>query len=292
MEGETIKIMNQDLVRLDRFDGSNFTRWQDKVRFLLTTLKIAYILESSLAPLAEPSDKDTPEEVEKRRKREEDNLLCRGHILNALSNRLYDLYTNTKSAKEIWDALESKYKAEEECTRKFLISQYFEFSFIDGKTLLPQIHELQVIVNKLKVLKIELPEAFHVGAIVAKLPPTWRSYRKRILHKNEDYTLEEIQKHIRIEEESRIRDKGVNESKDETSKANAVSHKNPKRNNNNKKGSGNPLGPKKDHEQFKDIRGNCFVCGKFGHYARVCRYRKDPHENEVNAIEKEEEILA
>uniref|UniRef100_F6I3U5 ADP-ribosyl cyclase/cyclic ADP-ribose hydrolase n=1 Tax=Vitis vinifera TaxID=29760 RepID=F6I3U5_VITVI len=30
MEGETIKIMNQDLVRLDRFDGSNFTRWQDK----------------------------------------------------------------------------------------------------------------------------------------------------------------------------------------------------------------------------------------------------------------------
>ena len=70
MEEETIKIMNQDLVRLDRFDGSNFTRWQDKVRFLLTTLKIAYILESSLAPLAEPSDKDTPEEVEKRRKRE------------------------------------------------------------------------------------------------------------------------------------------------------------------------------------------------------------------------------
>uniref|UniRef100_F6HQH0 Uncharacterized protein n=1 Tax=Vitis vinifera TaxID=29760 RepID=F6HQH0_VITVI len=25
MEGEIIKIMNQDLVRLDRFDGSNFT---------------------------------------------------------------------------------------------------------------------------------------------------------------------------------------------------------------------------------------------------------------------------
>ncbi|RVW45262.1 hypothetical protein CK203_110169 [Vitis vinifera] len=41
MEGETIKIMNQDLVRLDRFDGSNFTRWQDKVRFLLTALKIS-----------------------------------------------------------------------------------------------------------------------------------------------------------------------------------------------------------------------------------------------------------
>ncbi|KAL6350820.1 hypothetical protein AAG906_031406 [Vitis piasezkii] len=51
MEGETIKIMNQDLVRLDRFDGSNFTRWQDKVRFLLTALKIFYILDPTLAPL-------------------------------------------------------------------------------------------------------------------------------------------------------------------------------------------------------------------------------------------------
>ncbi|RVW71440.1 hypothetical protein CK203_057561 [Vitis vinifera] len=53
MEGETIKIMNQDLVRLDRFNGSNFTRWQDKVRFLLTTLKIFYILDPTLAPLPE-----------------------------------------------------------------------------------------------------------------------------------------------------------------------------------------------------------------------------------------------
>ena len=166
------------------------------MRFLLTTLKIAYILESSLAPLAEPSDKDTPEEVEKRRKREEDNLLCRDHILNALSDRLYDLYTETNSAKEIWDALETKFKAEEEGTKKFLISQYFDFKFFGDKPILPQIHELQIIVNKLKVLKIELPEAFQVGAIVAKLPPTWKSYRKRILHKNEDYSLEEIQKHI------------------------------------------------------------------------------------------------
>ncbi|RVX02551.1 hypothetical protein CK203_031075 [Vitis vinifera] len=72
MEGETIKIMNQDLVRLDRFDGSNFTRWQDKVRFLLTALKIFYILDPTLAPLPEPKENDTPQVVAARKKREED----------------------------------------------------------------------------------------------------------------------------------------------------------------------------------------------------------------------------
>ncbi|KAJ9687220.1 hypothetical protein PVL29_015897 [Vitis rotundifolia] len=209
MEGETIKIMNQDLVGLDRFDGSNFTRWQDKVRFILTALKIFYILDPTLAPLPEPKENDTPQVVAARKKREEDELICRGHILNALSDRLYDLYTNTNSAREIWEALENKYKVEEEGTKKFLISQYIDFKFFDEKPLLPQIHELQVIVNKLKVLKIELPKAFQVGAIVAKLPSSWKGYQKRILHKSEDYSLEEIQKHLRIEEESRSRDKMV-----------------------------------------------------------------------------------
>ena len=77
MEGETIKMMNQDLVRLDRFDGTNFTRWQDKVSFLLTTLKISYILESTLEPLPATTDKDTDEVKAQRKKREDDNLLCR-----------------------------------------------------------------------------------------------------------------------------------------------------------------------------------------------------------------------
>ncbi|RVX23596.1 Retrovirus-related Pol polyprotein from transposon TNT 1-94 [Vitis vinifera] len=149
--------MNQDLVRLDRFDGSNFTRWQDKVRFLLTALKIFYILDPTLAPLPEPKENDTPQVVAARKKREEDELICRGHILNALSDRLYDLYTNTNSR----------------------------------------------------------------GRFGRLLKTSTKPRKKRILHKSEDYSLEEIQKHLRIEEESRSRDKMVEESNGGTNKANA-----------------------------------------------------------------------
>lgn len=59
MENETtmatIKLMNQDVFHLDRFDGKDFTRWQEKSKFLLMILKIFDILDSELASLLEPT---------------------------------------------------------------------------------------------------------------------------------------------------------------------------------------------------------------------------------------------
>lgn len=76
--------------------------------------------------------------------------------------------------------------------------------------------------NKLRAVKIELPESFQVGTIIAKLPSSWKGYRKKLLHNSEDFSLENIQKHLRIEEESSERDKNEN-SYEGLTKANAVS---------------------------------------------------------------------
>ncbi|GAV87921.1 UBN2_2 domain-containing protein, partial [Cephalotus follicularis] len=143
---------------------------------------------------------------QQRKKREEDELLCREHNLNTLSNRLFDLFTGMKYEKEIWDNLEFNYRAEEQGTNKYLIVKYFDFKFVDTKPLLEQVHELKVIVNKIRALKIENPETFQVGEIIAKLPSSWKDYGKKFLHKQEDITHEQIQKHLHIEEESRLRD--------------------------------------------------------------------------------------
>ncbi|KAK3033854.1 hypothetical protein RJ639_034272 [Escallonia herrerae] len=49
--------------------------------------------------------------------------MCRGHILNALSDRLYNFYESFDSAKEIWKALEYKYKVQEEGSREIVLNQ-------------------------------------------------------------------------------------------------------------------------------------------------------------------------
>ena len=117
----TLKMLNHELMKLDRFDGTNFSRWKDKMKFLLTALKLFYVLDPNLMPFPLASDEDTDEIKAQRKKREENELICRGHILNTLSNCLYDLYTSMKSPKEIWNTLEAKYKTEKIVTNKFII---------------------------------------------------------------------------------------------------------------------------------------------------------------------------
>ena len=45
MDTNTIKIMNQDFIRLNRFDGASFMRWRDKLKFMLIALKVYYVLD-------------------------------------------------------------------------------------------------------------------------------------------------------------------------------------------------------------------------------------------------------
>ncbi|KAK3033411.1 hypothetical protein RJ639_032384 [Escallonia herrerae] len=124
--------------------------------FLLTALKVQYVLDPNLPPLPKITDNDSDETKAVRKKCEEDELVCRGHILNALLDRLYDLFTSSKCPKEIWKALENKYNNEKKGADKFLTLKYFEFTMNDSESVLDQVHQLQILVSKLKDLKVEI----------------------------------------------------------------------------------------------------------------------------------------
>jgi hypothetical protein len=57
-----------------------------------------------LPPVSTPKEDDYGEIKMQRQKREED-VLCCDHILDTLSDRLYDVYKSMKTAKEIWKYL-------------------------------------------------------------------------------------------------------------------------------------------------------------------------------------------
>nr|KAJ0204881.1 hypothetical protein LSAT_V11C500270260 [Lactuca sativa] len=250
---------------------------------MLHVLKLAYVLDPKLAPLpadlipkaGKTVDPTIIFDLDKQRAlRSESEELCVGHIKNSLSDRLYDLYAPVKDLRELWSTLELKYKAHEESTNKYLVSKYLEFQMVDDKPIMEQ-----VMVNKLNVLTISIPELFQVGAIIAKLPPSWKDFSKIMMHKSEDYSLDDLMKHLHIEEETRTRDKhGKFGSSVHHVSAGGSGHKT-KFGGQNKRN----LGPKKQsfkkpshqNPNSKSKRvGLCHVCREIGHYARECKDHK------------------
>ncbi|KAK0599546.1 hypothetical protein LWI29_006218 [Acer saccharum] len=280
---QSIQVMNQDLIHLERFDGENFTRWQEKVKFFLTAFHLAHILADDLETIPEEKADDSKELKEKRKKHKEEDYLCRGHILNALGHTVYNAYRNIGTAKELWTALDNKYRIEEASNQKFLIGNFMDYKMSDSKSIMTQVHELLNVISDLKVAGVNLDESFLVGVIISKLPSSWNGYKKKLKHDEKKHTLESIQRHLRIEEDSRIRE-SKDEQTDFMSKANAVEDGK----------SNNYLGPKntnqfKNHHQNKKknqkkIKGNCYYCQKPGHMARDCRKRKKNIQNQGNQV--------
>ena len=279
VELNPVKFQIQESDKLDRFDGTNYTRWADRMSWLLTALNLLYLLDPALSAVPEPTEKDNEETVKRlgaeKAKQETDEMLCRGHILNSLSSRLYDVFRNFKTPKELWAAIEAKFKHMKKGMDRFLALKYFEFNFSNAVSIMDQVRELEILVSQLGELQIQIPDALQVGAILSKLPSSWNDYRKKILHSSETFTIEQFTTHLQIEYENRSRDELLNGSSG--SKVNHVSDV-PNREANSGSDKNNLKPQKKNFKQFgsssnfKKDRA-CFHYGKNGHHIKDCRFK-------------------
>lgn len=251
----------------EKFNGTEFKRWQQKMLFYLTTLNLARFLHEEAPALMEgETDKQIVAAVDAWKHAD---FLCRNYILNGLDNTLYNVYCSLKTAKELWDSLEKKYKTEDAGMKKFVVGRFLDYKMIDSKAVINQVQELQVILHEIHAEGMSLSESFQVAAIIEKLPPLWKDFKNYLKHKRKEMKLEDLIVRLRIEEDNRTSEKKAGKTFTEA-KANVVEHgKNPKKRKNN------PNGPKQGPNDNKKFKGNCYVCDKPGHRAKDCRKRKD-----------------
>ena len=123
------------------------------------------MLDPNLPQIPVPSPNEIEDVKKEHTKLQEDKLLCRGHILNTLSDCLYNLFTSVQSPREIWNALEFKYNTEKQGANKFHSLQFFEFNMVDHILVLDQVHELHILFSKLKDSKVDVGEPLNIGTI-------------------------------------------------------------------------------------------------------------------------------
>ncbi|GMY26710.1 Retrovirus-related Pol polyprotein from transposon TNT 1-94 [Fagus crenata] len=89
-----------------------------KDAFYLTTLNLAKFLYEDATTLNEnESDRQVVAAIDAWKHAD---FLCKNYILNGLDNTLYNVYSQIKTARELWDSLDKNYKTKNAGTKKFI----------------------------------------------------------------------------------------------------------------------------------------------------------------------------
>ena len=115
---ETMKEGAKCFAKLDKFAGQDFRRWQKKMHFMLTNLKVVYVMST---PMPEAVEIETLEQTRRRMKWENDDYICRGHILNGMSDSLFDVYQNFESVRNCGIPLKPNIWQKMPLARNFLL---------------------------------------------------------------------------------------------------------------------------------------------------------------------------
>ncbi|KAL0352264.1 UNVERIFIED_CONTAM: Retrovirus-related Pol polyprotein from transposon TNT 1-94 [Sesamum calycinum] len=111
-----------DLSKMEPLDGTNFKRWSQKL-LIFEQLEVDYVLftdppvittqttDASTAIVTTSQTDSSRREDELKAKYEKDNKTVRGHLLNYMTNTLFDLFVNHKSARTILNTLNPDFNA-------------------------------------------------------------------------------------------------------------------------------------------------------------------------------------
>lgn len=252
------------MIKLEDFSEPVFNAWKRNMQFGMKYHNIFYTVMTDFATCADMVD------VLKWAKDED---FCRDYLLNCLSYELAEFYSKMKTPKEIWDALDARFKEEEGFSKMLLINKFLAFTFDESKQIFPQISDLENLFIKLKYENILICDEFLIGTIIFKLPSTWHSFKIEMYHKKEQVKLDQLKHYIRVEEENMVRTTPEIVSTQQTddrmitnSKLLPKSHES--------KPSNSAIQLPDIAKKIKKFKGKCYNCNKWGHSASVCRQPK------------------
>ena len=271
-----VTVSDNHAEKPEKFNGLNFKRWQQKMLFYLTTLKLARFLTED-PPQVNEEDRGSLMAFDVWKS---SDYLCRNYVMNSLVDALYNVYCVKKTTKELWESLDKKYKIEDAGAKKFVVGRFLDYKMVDSKTVVSQVQEFQLILHEIHSEGMVLSEAFQVAAIIEKLPPGWKDFKNYLKHKRKEMNVEELIVRLRIEEDNRRSEKrGSFQSE---VKANVVEHGQSSKFK-KKTTKGRPKGGISKKQKFQ---GKCFNCDKMGHKAAECRLPRKNKNKEANVMEK------
>ncbi|KAM0829713.1 hypothetical protein ACQ4PT_066707 [Festuca glaucescens] len=141
---------------LDGAEG--YPRWKESVLLRLRTVRVAHVL------FEDPPARDQGDPMPAAKKWAHDDALCRGHILDALSDRLFPDYVRHATAREVWHTVGRTYDVD---TSEVARRRFNDFQFDEGAPLLEQIAHAEALAA---AADPSFSDAFVAHSLTRKVP--------------------------------------------------------------------------------------------------------------------------
>ncbi|GKB01379.1 zinc finger, CCHC-type containing protein, partial [Tanacetum coccineum] len=195
--------------------------------------------------------------------------LCVDYTDAGIGGRCYS-GSNQDKGKELWDSLESKYMAENSCSKKFLVSSFNNYKMVDSRPVMEQFNELLRILGQYTQHGLKMDESISVSSIIDKFPPSWKDFKHILKHSKDDSPLVQLGSHLCIEEHLRAQKSDKGKSKEiggpSINMTKEVKNKHHKQNKGKKWSNKNNSGSSSN----KKLKLECWKCDKTGHFKRDC----------------------
>ena len=116
------------------FTGTYFKRWQTKTILWLTAMNVFWV-----AGVTPPTGTIAPEQEKAFR---EATVVFVGAVLSVIGDKLVDAYLHMRVAKDLWEALESKFGATDAGSEMYTIEQFHDYKMVENRSVLEQAHEI------------------------------------------------------------------------------------------------------------------------------------------------------
>ncbi|KAK2372365.1 secreted RxLR effector protein [Trifolium repens] len=274
MSSNTSNNILRSILDKEKLNGSNFLDWHRNLRIVLKHDNKLYALEEPV-PENEPANNAPRAEKDAYKKHVDDANEVACLMLATMNSELQKQHENM-NAVEMIEHLKTLY-AEQARHERFEVSKsLFQCKLSEGSPVGPHVLKMIGYVGNLERLGFPLEKELATDLILQSLPDSFNQFILNFNMNNLDKTLPELLSMLRTAEQN-LKFKG--KSILMVSNGNKH-HKKPKKQGGKWKGKG-VAKPKETPPALKPSgsiskEGNCFYCGKTGHWKRNCpKYLED-----------------
>ncbi|KAL5757330.1 hypothetical protein ACOSP7_019941 [Xanthoceras sorbifolium] len=246
---------------IEKFDRNmSFTMWQVKMR--------AILIHNGLHQALLGKDK-LPSIMDEAKKQEMDDKAL-ASIQLCLSNEVLREVMQEKTAKDLWDKLESLYVTKNLTTKLVAKHRLYTLSMAEGASIKSHIDEFSTILMDLGNMEISYDDEDQALMLLRSLPPSYKHFRDTLIYSRQTLKLEDVKAALFSKE---LIDKELGTSRnDSPAEGLLVRGRTP-----DKSSSSNQRSRSRSKSRHRNL--TCNYCKKKGHTKSECFKLKNKQQN-------------